>query len=104
MAICQAHKLPKTHLESVTGGDRSGTILSYAQVNGNWGQVRGKNGNPLLLPQSVNCDTIGRADVDLAVGNCWQDELVAGPQVVALQGRLVPVVDVVRDVRGILRV
>src|SRR2546425_7960803 len=38
MAICQAHKLPKTHLESVTGkGDRSTRSLICARMYGNEG-------------------------------------------------------------------
>src|SRR5437868_15497673 len=40
MAICQAHKLPKTHLESVTGkGDRSVRKVSYDRACGGRGQV-----------------------------------------------------------------
>lgn len=38
MAICQAHKLSETHLESVTeNGDRSFVKVSYHPVCGEWG-------------------------------------------------------------------
>jgi phosphomannomutase len=88
MAICQARKLPETHLESVTEkGDRSRWILSYAQVNGCWGQVTQMNDKTVVtLKRSIfrEYDIRGQA---IKVSDA--DELTLTPGIVKAIGQAI---------------